>query len=604
MIPAAFISDLLARIDIVDVVGQYVKLRKGGANLIGLCPFHNEKSGSFTVSPTKQFYHCFGCGAHGTALGFLMEYSGMSFPEAVRDLAQGVGMIVPEETRTDRGAFAAGPAASQGLGNVMSIAADYYKAQLRASPRAIEYLKGRGLTGQVAARFALGYAPDGWTNLDEAFEDYRDSALTDAGLIVDRDDEGKHKRYDRFRDRIMFPIRNAKGMVIGFGGRILDKGEPKYLNSPETQLFQKGYELYGLFEARRAIREAGFVIVVEGYMDVVALAQLGVPNAVATLGTACTANHVQKLVRNTDRVVFSFDGDAAGRRAAWRALEASLPYATDDKAFSFLFLPQEHDPDSYIREFGEAGFRQAIEGALPLSAFLLQEVVADEALETAEGRAHALHQAKPHLALLPTGMLRLQIVRELARLTQTTENEITELAALAPAAPSKRRAPPPVRRSRPTPLEDQVMRLLLTHPSLALTADAQTRALLMGHPLPELHVLIKVCEEAGPEATLATVSHSLAALPEAELFSERISQLLAAHDVEPDGAKEELALASRKLRDADIRRELDTLTRGGSPNLETSTKIMQLMQEQQNLRASLDLINRASSPPQKDTPSA
>jgi DNA primase len=604
MIPASFISDLLARVDIVDVVGQYVKLRKGGANLIGLCPFHNEKSGSFTVSPTKQFYHCFGCGEHGTAVGFLMNYSGMSFPEAVRDLAQGVGMIVPEERRVEGTPPAPSSSNSSGLGNVMSIACDYYKSQLRQSPRAIGYLKGRGLTGQVAGQFALGYAPDGWTNLEDAFEDYRDTALTDAGLVIDREDEGKRKRYDRFRDRIMFPIRNAKGQVIGFGGRILDTGEPKYLNSPETQLFQKGYELYGLFEARRAIRESGFAIVVEGYMDVVALAQLGVPNAVATLGTACTANHVQKLVRNTDRIVFSFDGDAAGRRAAWRALEASLAYATDDKAFSFLFLPSEHDPDSYVREFGEAEFRVAIDKAVPLSAFLLQEVVADEALETAEGRAHALHQAKPLLARLPAGMLRLQIVRELARLTKTTESEITEHAELVLATPPKRRAPPPVRRSRPTPLEDQVMRLLLAHPPLALEIDSETRALLMAHPLAGLHALIELCEEAGPTATLATLSHSLAALPEAEEFSERITQLLAAPEVDAGGGKEELALASRKLREAVIKRELDTLTRGGSPDLSTSTKILELMQEQRNLRAALDLINRASSPLQKDTPRA
>jgi DNA primase len=322
------------------VIGQYVKLRKGGANMLGLCPFHNEKSGSFTVSPAKQFYHCFGCGAHGTAIGFLMEYSGMSFPEAIKDLAQGAGLTVPEETRADRAIADVHTTPVASLTDVMQRAANFYRAQLKASPRAIDYLKGRGLTGQIAARFALGYAPSGWTNLDAAFEDYDDRALVDGGLVIDRDDDGARKHYDRFRDRIMFPIRNTKGQVIGFGGRIIDAGEPKYLNSPETSLFQKGLELYGLFEARRAIREAGFAIVVEGYMDVVALAQLNVVNAVATLGTACTTQHVQKLVRATDHVVFSFDGDAAGRRAAWRALQASLPYAADDKTFTFLFLTQ------------------------------------------------------------------------------------------------------------------------------------------------------------------------------------------------------------------------------------------------------------------------
>ncbi len=597
MIPASFISDLLSRVDIVDVVGQYVKLRKGGANLIGLCPFHNEKSGSFTVSPTKQFFHCFGCGAHGTAIGFLMEYSGMTFPEAVHDLAQGVGMVVPDEPRAERaGAAAPSFAASTGLAEVMAIASDYYKAELRKSTRAIDYLKGRGLTGQIAARFALGYAPDGWTSLEHAFEDYRNAALTEAGLVVDRDEDGKHKRYDRFRDRIMFPIRNAKGQTIGFGGRILDKGEPKYLNSPETPLFQKGYELYGLFEARRAIREAGFVIVVEGYMDVVALAQLGVPNAVATLGTACTANHVQKLVRNTDRIVFSFDGDVAGRKAAWRALEASLPFAADDKAFNFLFLPSEHDPDTYIREFGEAGFREAIDRALPLSAFLLQEVVANEALATAEGRAHAIHQAKPLLAQLPAGVLRLQIVRELARLTHTTEDEISELAALEVAGPLRRRPTAASRRSRPTPLEDQVMRMLLTQPALARQIDAETRALLMSHPLPELGILVEVCEKVGPDATLATLSHALAALPEAELFSERIAQLLVAQDIAPEGALAELALASRKLRETDIKNELEALARQGTPDANAASRYRQLLQEQQALRSSRALINPPASP--------
>jgi DNA primase len=580
MIPASFISDLLARVDIVEVVGQYVKLKKGGANMLGLCPFHNEKSGSFTVSSAKQFYHCFGCGAHGTAIGFLMEYSGMSFPEAIKDLAQGAGLTVPEESRAERAVSDVHTTPVASLTDVMQTAANFYRAQLKASPRAIEYLKGRGLTGQIAARFALGYAPSGWTNLDAAFADYDDRALVDGGLVIDRDDDGARKHYDRFRDRIMFPIRNTKGQVIGFGGRIIDAGEPKYLNSPETSLFQKGLELYGLFEARRSIREAGFAIVVEGYMDVVALAQLNVANAVATLGTACTTQHVQKLVRATDHVVFSFDGDAAGRRAAWRALQASLPYAADDKTFTFLFLPAEHDPDSYIREHGEEGFRAAVAEALPLSAFLIQESVAGQALETAEGRAHALHEAKPLLSLLPAGMLRLQIVRELARLTQTSVQELTELAGLteAQAAP---RSLPKARRTRPTPLEDQILRGLLSHPELAASMSAETRALLMGHPLPALHEVVRACDAAGPGATLAGLSVQFSQHPDAEVFADLIAQLMAAPEVPREGAEDELAQAARKLRAQTIKKELDTLARG--KDAATLQRMRQLLEEQKRL---------------------
>jgi DNA primase len=359
VIPQSFIQDLLNRVDIVDVVGKYVQLKKGGANFMGLCPFHNEKSPSFTVSPTKQFYHCFGCGAHGSAIGFLMEYSGQSYPDAVRELAQSVGLSVPEERNSLPPAQRAEQQArSLALTDAMTRATDFYKKQLRGAPQAIQYLKGRGLTGEIAAHFGLGYAPDDWQGLETVFGSYRDDAiagpLVEAGLLIEsqdkRDADGKPRRYDRFRDRIMFPIRNTKGNVIGFGGRVMGQGEPKYLNSPETPLFSKGTELYGLFEARHAIRENGYVLVVEGYMDVVALAQLGFANAVATLGTACTPVHVQKLMRQTDAVVFSFDGDAAGRRAARRALEACLPHVADNKTIRFLFLPAEHDPDSYVRE--------------------------------------------------------------------------------------------------------------------------------------------------------------------------------------------------------------------------------------------------------------
>ncbi len=361
MIPHSFIQDLLNRVDIVDWSGGMCQLKKGGANFMGLCPFHNEKSPSFTVSPTKQFYHCFGCGAHGTAIGFLIEYSGLGFVDAVKDLAQGVGMTVPEsDDRLPPAQRAEYQAKTLALSEVMTRACDFYRNQLRAHQRPKAYLNGRGLTGEIAVRFGIGYAPEGWDGLRAVFPEYADEVLVEAGL-VDRsdDDEGQSQALRSLPRPHHVSDPQPKGQIIGFGGRVLDRGEPKYLNSPETPLFQKGSELYGLFEARQAIRNAGYVLVTEGYMDVVALAQLGFPQAVATLGTACTPTHVHKLLRQTDHIVFSFDGDRAGRRAARRALDACLPHATDNKTIKFLFLPAEHDPDSYVRDVRCRGVRAA-----------------------------------------------------------------------------------------------------------------------------------------------------------------------------------------------------------------------------------------------------
>lgn len=471
-IPDNFIQDLLARVDIVDVVGRYVQLKKGGANYLGLCPFHNEKSPSFTVSPAKQFYHCFGCGVHGSAIGFLMEYSGLSFTEAVRDLAQSHGMVVPESERLIPERAQENKAKSLALAECMKLASDYYKQQLRSSERSIHYLKARGLTGEIAARFALGYAPPAWDNLRGQFPDYQAPELAEAGLVIDKDaEQGQARRYDRFRDRVMFPIRNTKGQVIAFGGRVIDQGEPKYLNSPETPLFQKGYELYGLFEARQAIREAGYVLVCEGYMDVVALAQMGFPQAVATLGTACTATHVQKLLKQTDRVVFSFDGDKAGQRAARRALDACLPLVDDGKTVQFLFLPIEHDPDSYIREFGAEAFAQAIAEAMPLSQFLIREIQRECDLQTAEGRARLLHEAKPLLQQMQATALRLQIVRQLAQMTQTAVAELENLFQLAKPVAAKVQMSARPRRNAPMGLERQIMRIVVALPQLAALID-------------------------------------------------------------------------------------------------------------------------------------
>ena len=434
LIPQSFIADLLNRVDIVDVVGQHVKLKKAGANYQGLCPFHSEKSPSFSVSPTKQFYHCFGCGAHGSAISFMMEYSGLGYVDAIEELARSAGLDVPREERTANDV--ARQQQAMALSEVMSSAADWYRQQLKGNTRAVEYLKGRGLTGEIAKRYALGYAPDGWQGLEAVFGPYTNDevakTLVEGGLVIqgEQTEGAPVKRYDRFRDRVMFPIRNPKGQTIGFGGRILDQGEPKYLNSPETPLFSKGNTLYGLFEARQAIRAQEYVLVCEGYMDVVALAQLGFPNAVATLGTACTANHVRMLLRQTDKVVFSFDGDSAGQRAAQRALEACLPLMSDDKEIRFLFLPTEHDPDSYVRAYGAPAFEKAIKEAMSISSFFFKIASEGHDLTTPEGRAHTHHAAKPLLLSMPPIALRTQILRELAIRTNTTPAELESFCGL------------------------------------------------------------------------------------------------------------------------------------------------------------------------------
>ncbi len=434
MIPRAFIDEVLNRVDIVNIVGQSVTLKKSGANLQGLCPFHQEKSPSFSVSETKQFYHCFGCGAHGTAISFLMEYAGLTFVDAIEELAKSVGLTVPKEAQESIKTvdLQETVAMTQSMEKVMA----WYQDQLKKNQRAIQYLKNRGLSGEVAKKFSIGYAPEAWQNLEAIFGSYdKDETaklLVESGMVIQGVSEGsvRAKRYDRFRDRVMFPIRNLKGQVIGFGGRIIDKGEPKYLNSPETTLFKKGQTLYGLFEARKFIREKSFVLVCEGYMDVVALAQLGFPNAVATLGTACTETHIQLLLRHTDRVVFSFDGDLAGRKAAKRAFEACIPYLADEKEIRFLFLPKEHDPDSFIRENGQDQFQEEIRHALPLSKFFLEVIGENIDWTNAEGKAQAQSIAKEYFKKFPAIALRVQILRELAQRLGLTQIELEKFYGL------------------------------------------------------------------------------------------------------------------------------------------------------------------------------
>ena len=439
-IPQSFIQELIARADVVEIVGRHVPLKKGGANFMGLCPFHGEKSPSFSVSPAKQFFHCFGCGKSGNAIGFLMEHVGMSFVEAVTDLAQQYGLKVPEDDVSPQERARAAQMREQQatLNSVLEKAGAAYIKHLRHSDRAKDYFKGRGVSGEIAKTFGLGYAPEGWRALASVFPDYNDPLLAESGLVIASDaDEAnpgaEAKRYDRFRDRVMFPIRNVKGECIGFGGRVLSDEKPKYLNSPETPVFSKGRELYGLFEARAALRERGYALVTEGYMDVVALAQMGFANAVATLGTACTTEHVQKLFRFTDAVVFSFDGDSAGRRAARKALDAALPFATDVRSVKFLFLPAEHDPDSFIREYGEAGFAESVKNAVPLSKFMLEAAADGCDMDSAEGRAHMASNAKPLWSLLPDGALKRQLLAVIADRVLIDSRELLQLWQPAPA---------------------------------------------------------------------------------------------------------------------------------------------------------------------------
>lgn len=464
LIPDAFIQDLLARVDVVSVVERHVPLKKAGINYSACCPFHNEKTPSFTVSPAKQFYYCFGCGAHGSAIGFLMEYSGLGFVEAVEELATSVGLEVPRQERQPGAApTPEHTARSTTWSACMTQAAHFYRAQLKASTSAIDYLKGRGLSGEVAARFGLGYAPAKWQALAEPFADYaHNEALAQCGLVIDND---QGRRYDRFRDRIMFPILDQRGQVIAFGGRILEQGEPKYLNSPETPLFEKGRELYGLVQARKAIREQEAVIVVEGYMDVVSLAQLGVENVVATLGTATTGQHLQKLFRLTDHVIFCFDRDAAGDKAARRAVEVALEYLADNKSVEVLQMPGNQDPDEFVRSHGREAFLTLAGSATRLSEFLVRQLVQETQPYSAEGRAQLIHVAKPLLARVQAPVLRLQLIKALAGPAQMTVAEIEAACDLKPLQ-TRRRAPvrlPPRQAARS--LEYRLLENVLQQPA-------------------------------------------------------------------------------------------------------------------------------------------
>ena len=500
MIPSEFIDELLAKVDIVDIIDEHVPLKKGGANYMACCPFHKEKSASFSVSPHKQFYHCFGCGAHGSAIGFIMEYQGLSFTEAVQYLADRIGMAVPKTRGREEAPEVrqARKKKQQTLEETTEAAAVFYAGRLKQDARAQAYLSQRGLSPEIIEHYGLGYSPDGWQPLAQVFQPYPNTALVESGMVIEKD--GKH--YDRFRDRIMFPIRNPRGQVIGFGGRVLDKGEPKYLNSPETALFDKGRNLYGLHEGRAAIKEVGRILVVEGYMDVVALAQFGLGYGVAALGTATTADHIKLLMRQTDSIYFCFDGDRAGRKAAWRALENALPQLKDDKSLHFLFLPEAHDPDSYIRAHGKAQFEDALlNQSKPLSAYFWDGLSDGLDLNTHEGKAELVKTSAPLLAQISAPALGFLLKQQLSELVGIDPANLAQLLGQeAPKRHIKQKS-------------YQLPQATFKQPQMPTLAQKQIRSLLINPAWAAYIALPEYLPLSGDMACLANVAELIHSRP-------------------------------------------------------------------------------------------
>ena len=502
-IPQQFIDELLNRADIVDVIDARVALKKKGKEYVACCPFHSEKSPSFTVSQQKQFYHCFGCGAHGTALGFIMEYDRLDFVDAVEALAAEYHLDVPRE--------GGGPPPrqqdnKQQLYDILAKANQLYALQLKQSQRAIDYLKQRGLSGEVAKAFSLGYVPEGWDFIYKQLGTSTESiqALNKAGLLIEKDGG---KQYDRFRDRIMFPIRDRRGRIIGFGGRILDQGEPKYLNSPETPVFHKGQELYGIFEARQAVRDLQRIVIVEGYMDVVALAQHGIPYAVATLGTATSQEQISRLFRIVPELIFCFDGDQAGRKAAWRALENALPVLRDGVQARFLFLPEGEDPDSLVRHEGQQAFEQRLSQATPLSDFMLEQLAEQVDMTSPDGRARLFEMARPLIGRLQDGVFRDLMLQQLEQRVGMAKSVLEQhIPALEqPTHQAVRQRADHPHQIKITP-QRQAIALLLQYPQLAETTripEALQQADLPGIPLLlQLHRVILDSGSRSPSALL------------------------------------------------------------------------------------------------------
>lgn len=495
-IPRSFIDDLLARLDIVDIIDARVKLKKKGKNYGACCPFHNEKTPSFSVSQEKQFYHCFGCGAHGNAIDFLMEFDRLEFVETIEELASYLGLDVPREQRSGgNGSFQSGPQASssekRNLYDLMGSIAQFYRNQLKqpASKVAIEYLKDRGLSGEIVQKFGIGYVADEWDLVRKNFGQNKENQdmLVTGGMLIEND---KGNRYDRFRGRVMFPIRDRRGRVIGFGGRVLGDGTPKYLNSPETPIFHKGKELYGLYEVLQAYREPPQILVVEGYMDVVALAQYGVDYSVASLGTSTTGDHLQVLFRQTSTVVCCYDGDRAGREAAWRAMENALPYLTDGRQLKFMFLPDGEDPDSYIRQNGKQAFEQQVSNAMPLSEFMFSSLTQQVDMSTKEGMAKLSTLAVPLIDKVPGGTLRLYL-RELLgrRLGLVDERQLQQLIS---KQGKEDKRPQPHKEIKRTPMRE-VIALLIQNPQYVSMVPDLTS--VRDLPIPGLSLFVDVLDK-------------------------------------------------------------------------------------------------------------
>jgi DNA primase len=547
-IPDSFLDELVSRSDIVEIINARVPLKKAGREYKACCPFHNEKSPSFSVSADKQFYHCFGCGAHGTVIGFLMQYEKMEFLDAVADLAQRAGLTLPREAQAPK------DPGSADLHDLMARAARFFEQNLADNPRAQAYLERRGIDAKTRAAFGLGYAPDAWEALLKRFgatEEER-RRLFQVGLILERSGERSSGFYDRFRDRLMFPIRDSRGRVIGFGGRVIDQGEPKYMNSPETPLFHKGRELYGLYEARQARADFKRLVVVEGYMDVVRLHQAGISYAVATLGTATTQEHLNKIFRLTREVVFCFDGDRAGLKAAWRALENALPLAEDGRELRFMFLPEGHDPDTLVAQEGPGAFENRIQSALPLSEYLVQQLIADVDLNHVDGRAKLKALAGPLFARMPEGIYREMLADRLASKVSMPANKLKEFFAAGGdlKRPAQNRPEPTARRhGRMTSgrgnLLTQAITLVLHHP--AASTAIEDPELLGSIDKPGVSVLKELIEQAAGAASPSTATLLERWRDRAEF--ERLTELAMLDPLVADApsAAKELAMAVEKL---------------------------------------------------------
>lgn len=563
-IPRAFIDDLIGKADIVEIINARVPLKRAGREYRACCPFHQEKTPSFWVNPTKQFYYCFGCGASGTVLSFLMNYDRLPFVEAVEDLAQRMGVEVPRE----QGAAPA-PAVSDDLYTLMAKVATFYQEQLAASERARDYAKKRGLTRDIAERFAIGFAPDSWNEVLKRFgaSDASRQKLLETGLIIARDSGDGH--YDRFRDRLMFPIRDARGRVIAFGGRIIDAGEPKYLNSPETPLFHKGRELYGLYEVRQNRAPLNRLIVVEGYMDVVRLHQSGIGYAVATLGTSTTPEHLKRAFRLVREVIFCFDGDKAGRAAAWRALNNALPEATAGRELKFLFLPEGEDPDTLVGKEGQAAFEARYATALPLSEYLVAHLAETIDISHADGKARFVAEARPLLERVPEGAYRELLLDRLAEAIGVSAERFLKIVgpmatpeAPAPNPAAHRNAPARARAVRSTgrgPLVRQAVQNLLHFPVIAARLTAAERQSLEGVDEPGVDILRELLDSLRqqPASNAAQLLERWRDHPAAE----RLNRLAAEHSIVPDenAAGDELRTAMQKLAQSTATAELDAL---------------------------------------------